>query len=443
MAIQARLLRLVVTLSLILAPGALTPVAAEPLLAGFDGWDGGRIPFESAPRPDPLGERPVVEVGSVSEAPSVAEPEDEWDAIADAFAESTRLSLRWVPPAPEESKYPVTINAQVQFFVDRFTIQHRDVVTLWVNRSARYLGMIRDVMRKKGLPEELAFTAMIESGFNPRAVSRVGAKGMWQFMASTARSYGLRVDPWIDERLDPEKSTIAAAAYLHDLHKMFGSWPLAQAAYNAGEVKVARAIRVTGSTDFWMLARTNHLRRETKEFVPQIHAATVIGRDPERYGFDFDDRPAPPTETVPVPPSTDLRRLSAAAGMSQEALRALNPVLLRGVTPPGAPYELRVPVGAREGVLTALAVHRAPRATAIAKSDAGKTSRASAVGSDVHVVRPQDTVSGIAKRYGVSVNDVVRWNKLARQDSIRPGDRLRVAADRRQAAERDGQGGFR
>ncbi len=364
------------------------------------------------------------------------------DPIAEAFAESTRLSARVVERAPEPPAYPVTVNPQVQFFIDRFTIYRREVVSLWVNRSARYLGMVRDVMRKKGLPEELAYTAMIESGYNPNAVSRAGAKGMWQFMAPTARRYGLRVDQWVDERLDPEKSTVAAAAYLRDLYALFGSWPLAQAAYNAGEVKVARAIRVTGSNDFWTLARTNHLRRETKEFVPQIHAATMIGRDPERFGFEFDDRPAPATETVSVPPGTDLRRLSVTAGIPHDMLRSLNTVLVRGVTPPGARYDLRVPVGARDGVVTALAPRRAPQAVAAAKPGAARAGR-STLGSDVHVVRPRDTVSAIAKLYGVSVGDVVRWNGLERQDSIRPGDRLRVVADLRQVAEREGQGGYR
>src|SRR5919106_3391977 len=149
--------------------------------------------------------------------------------------------------------------------------------------------MIRNVLKTRGLPEELAYTAMIESGFNPVAVSRVGAKGMWQFMAATARRYGLRVDQWIDERLDPQKSTVAAASYLRDLHGIFGSWALAQAAYNAGEMRVIRALRVTGEKDFWPLTRTQHLARETKDFVPQIQAAVVIGRDPGRDGFSVKD----------------------------------------------------------------------------------------------------------------------------------------------------------
>src|SRR5687768_8134496 len=436
MAIQPRILCLSAVFSLVLASGAFMPVGAEPLLDD-----------SLTAQPASVGEHTVEERSSASpfaliDTPIIEQTEADLDPIAEAFAESSRLSVPVVVTAPEPPAYPVTVNPQVQFFIDRFTIYRREVVSLWVNRSARYLGMVRDVMRKKGLPEELAYTAMIESGYNPNAVSHAGAKGMWQFMAPTARRYGLRVDQWIDERLDPEKSTVAAASYLRDLHALFGSWPLAQAAYNAGEVKVARAIRVTGSNDFWTLARTNHLRRETKEFVPQIHAATVIGRDPERFGFEFDDRPGPATETVSVPPATDLRRLSVTAGIPHDTLRSMNAVLVRGVTPPGARYDLRVPVGARDQVVTALAPRRATETVAAAKPGASRASR-SAPDSDVHVVRPRDTVSAIAKLYGVSVRDVVRWNRLERQDSIRPGDRLRVAADLRQAAERDGQGGFR
>lgn len=445
MAIRPLFLGISVGFSVILVSGAFTPVAADPLLE-FSLMTTGSV-FPGEPITDESSSVPSMAMvvhpesaidAELMETPFVDLTGSGLDPIAEAFAESTPLAVVVPETAPEPPPYPVTVNSQVQFFIDRFTIYRREVVSLWVSRSARYLGMVRDVMRKKGLPEELAFTAMIESGYNPTAVSRAGAKGMWQFMAPTARRYGLRVDRWIDERLDPEKSTVAAAAYLRDLHALFGSWPLAQAAYNAGEVKVARAIRVTGSNDFWTLARTNHLRRETKEFVPQIHAATVIGRDPERFGFEFDDRPGPATETVSVPPGTNLRRLSAAARIPHDTLRSMNTVLVRGVTPPGARYDLRVPVGARDGVLTALAPRRAPAAVTSSRSSASRASHVAA-GSNVHVVRPRDTVSAIAKLYGVSVGDVVRWNRLERQDRIRPGDRLRVAADGRQAAEPEAQ----
>jgi membrane-bound lytic murein transglycosylase D len=395
---------------------------------------------EDSIRPDLLVEQWLDAAGSVAEQEAASETEpagvDPW---ADAFAESSRAASVIPPPPPA---YPLAVNPQVQHFLDRFTGARRDVVTLWAGRSGRYLGMIRDVLRSRGLPEELAYTAMIESGFNPVAVSRMGAKGLWQFMAGTARRYGLRVDQWIDERLDPEKSTVAAASYLRDLYNMFGSWSLAQAAYNAGEVKVSRAIRATGSSDFWTLAKTNHLRPETKEFVPAIHAATLIAKDPGRYGFEFPEGGPLAVETVAVPASTDLRRVAARAGIQLETLRTLNPALLRAVTPPGAAWHIKVPSGTRGDVLAALAPPR-PRPHPAASVGRATARRAALAGpNEVHVVRPKDTVSSIAKQYGVAVKDVLRWNRLEEQARIRPGDRLRIA-DVRPSVDRDGQGGFR
>src|SRR5213083_1836758 len=419
MTIRTPLLLLATGFMGVLAPGGSVASAAETHPSEITSLElGVWLPEDDPGRPEPEAEPKVATPDSGLEvtAPGEVVEVDPW---AGTIEESVGLN----PLAPDFPDYPRVMNDDVQYFLDRFTGSRRIVVELWMSRSGRYLAMIQEVFRNQGLPTDLAFTAMIESGFNPRAVSRVGAKGLWQFMASTARRYGLRVDRWVDERLDPERSTVAAAAYLRDLYNLFGSWPLAQAAYNAGEVKVARAISKTGSRDFWTLAQSRYLRRETKEFVPQIHAVTMIGREPDRYGFEFDDLEPASAETITVPPSTDLRRLAGNAGLSVVTVRALNPTLVRGVTPPGRTWTLRVPVGERERVVAALAPRRA---TVVATSGRNEFTRAMASG-DVHVVRSRDTVSGIARHYGVSVDDVMRWNRLESQDRIRPGDRLRVA----------------
>lgn len=441
MAIRAHLSAATLGFSLVLVLSASSPSAAEPLLPAELEESLTSAAVVTRDVEPPAAEPSVSDFGSKpAPPPSVAIDPDLSDAWAEAFASGSRVPYRpGLPEVADAPEYPVVVTPQVQRFLDLFTGKRRDVVTLWVNRSGQYLGMIREVLRSRGLPEDLAYTAMIESGFKPDAVSRAGAKGMWQFMAPTARRYGLRVDSWVDERYDPEKSTVAAAAYLRDLYNQFGSWALAQAAYNAGEMKVIRAIRKTGSSDFWILAESKHLKRETKDFVPQIHAATMIGRDPDRYGFEFEDVEPAAMETVRVPGGTDLRRLAASASVPFSVLRSLNRVLVRGITPPGRTWELRVPAGATDSVMTALAPRRRAPAIQVA-SASGRVSRV-ASRDDVHVVRPRDTVSSIAKQYGVSVGDVLRWNSLQQQARIRPGDRLRVATS--PSGERDGQGGFR
>ena len=333
-------------------------------------------------------------------------------------AEPARPVALAIPAAPMKptAAYRVHVNEHVRLFLDRFqTGDRRAVVETWLARSGRYLPMIRDVFQQKGLPEDLVFTAMIESGFNPVAVSHAGAKGLWQFMAPTARLYGLRVDRWLDERLDPEKSTVAAANYLRDLYTVFGSWDLAQAAYNAGEVRVQQAILRTGSRDFWRLHRSPILLEETKNFVPAIHAATLIGRQPERYGFAVVPEEPLRYELVTVPKGSRLARLAALSGVPLQDLEALNPELRLKQTPPGAPYELKVPLGAGEIVQLALQIDAVPRRLAPEPT----------VG--VHVVKAGETVWRIARQYGVSAAQLVRWNGLDRPDRIFPGERLRVA----------------
>jgi membrane-bound lytic murein transglycosylase D len=324
--------------------------------------------------------------------------------------------------SPRTRAFPIPDNAEVRQFLERFqTGYRRAVVERWIERSGRYAGMIQGVLRDKGLPEDLMFTAMIESGFNPIAVSRAGAKGLWQFMAPTARRYGLRVDRWVDERLDPEKSTVAAARYLSDLHGLFGSWELAKAGYNAGEMKILRAMKTLGTSDFWELTRGRILQEETKNFVPAILAATLIGREPERYGFTASQTEPLAYETSPVPSGFALSRVAVLVGVGVEVLYELNPELKLKQTPPGGSYLLKFPVGASERFVEAQERQREQRLGA-----SGRGRQAPKPG--IHVVRPKETVGTIAKRYGVSAAELTRWNELDGGAQIRPGDRLRIAS---------------
>ncbi len=343
------------------------------------------------------------------------------------------------------STYQIQQNDHVLRFLEQFqTGYRRAVVERWLTRSGRFLPMILDIFRQKGLPEELVFTAMIESGFDPVAVSRAGAKGLWQFMAPTARQYGLRVDRWLDERLDPEKATVAAANYLSDLYKIFGSWELVHAAYNAGETKVLRAIQGTGTRDFWSLTGSRFLRDETKNFVPAIHAVTIIGQEPEQYGFTVKPDEPLSYEQITVPKATSLKHVASLSGIPLEELIRLNSELRLKQTPPDSPYHLKVPRGSAPALQVGLDREVEARKVAMASRTADRGKRkiqaAERVTAGVHVVQPRDTVGGIAKRYGVSVQQLTRWNDLEHGVRIFPGDRLRVAAIRQTNSE---QGGFR
>lgn len=346
-------------------------------------------------------------------------------------------SAELVRSAPAQPEYKVERdNHHVRQFIDLFqTGYRRAVVEGWLSQSGRYLPMILDVFRQKGLPDELVFTAMIESGFNPRAVSRAGAKGIWQFMAPTAKRYGLRIDEWMDERLDPEKSTIAAARHLLDLYAVFGSWNLVQAAYNAGEMRLLQAIRAMGTSDFWTLRSGPVLPDETKNFIPAIQAATVIAQEPERYGFVV--TPAEPLsyEIVMVPRSTKLTRLAGQAGIATDSLERLNPELRLKETPPDGPYPLKVPVSDAKLVRAVLERGSSVRHVGLAPADQAPRRTV----STVHVVKPRDTAASIARRYGISVADLLRWNDIQGTPRIRPGDRLRLTGVSRD----EGQGGFK
>jgi membrane-bound lytic murein transglycosylase D len=457
---MARLLRLLVLSAVFISASHLAmPGAGGQELELGSAWTGEPTAEPAAAFPaDPTGAAPLVGEPLVS-GDTADLLEDLWadsflptpGSAASAGTEPTEPSLT-PPVAPVRtasskgvSSYQIQQNDHVLHFLEQFqTGYRRAVVERWLTRSGRYLPMILDVFRQKGLPEELVFTAMIESGFNPVAVSQAGAKGLWQFMAPTARQYGLRVDRWLDERLDPEKSTVAAANYLSDLYKIFGSWELVQAAYNAGEMKVLRAIQGTGTRDFWSLTRSRLLRDETKNFVPAIHAVTIIGQEPEQYGFTV--RPDEPLsyEQITVPKATSLKHVASLSGIPLEDLIRLNSELRLKQTPPDSPYHLKVPRGSAAALQAGLDREVEARKAAMVARAAGHGKRkihaAERVTAGVYVVQPRDTIGGIAKRYGVSIQQLARWNDLEQGARIFPGDRLRIAAARQ--ADSD-QGGFR
>jgi hypothetical protein len=190
---------------------------------------------------------------------------------------------------------PIQINKQVKAYLVYFSTKRKDVIQRQLNRSTRYLPMIKKIFREYGLPDDLAYLAMVESGFNPKACSPARAEGMWQFIASTGRRYGLVINRQVDERFDPEKSTRAAARYLRDLYEQFGSWYLAAASYNCGEKRVERELRKSSCRNFWQLSANHCLPDETKNYVPQMIAATIIAKDPQRFGFDSPPGFAPAT----------------------------------------------------------------------------------------------------------------------------------------------------
>ncbi|HID11618.1 MAG TPA: LysM peptidoglycan-binding domain-containing protein [Candidatus Latescibacteria bacterium] len=361
--------------------------------------------------------RGVVVVGEVMLAWGMSWALDLWEALGEAW-HPPRLGwqapLREFEPRSEEeavlwvascSPIPVEYNDRVRRNIRRFVDGEREVFRVWLRRSKRYLGVIREVLRGEGLPEDLAYLAMVESGFNPRAYSGAHAVGIWQFMRDTAQRYGLRVDWWVDERRDPLRSSQAAARFLKDLYREFGDWRLAIAAYNCGPGRLRRAIRRTGTRDFWRL----RLPRETSEYVPRFMAALTISKFPEFFGFQEVDYEAPLRfEEVEMEGAMDLRVAARLIGCSHAELEALNPALRRGYIPPYR-YSLRVPEGAAERFLRAYAQ--------LPSRERVRWSR--------HRVRRGDTLWELARAYGTSVRAIMEANRLS-ESMIRPGQDLLI-----------------
>ncbi|MDT8368652.1 MAG: lytic transglycosylase domain-containing protein [Longimicrobiales bacterium] len=254
---------------------------------------------------------------------------------------------------------PLKVNARVRYWIGRFTTDQRPTMETFLAHEEVFGPIIREKLEQRGMPEELIYLAGIESGFKPRATSVVSAAGVWQFMGPTALEYGLRVDDYVDERRDPIRATDAALDYLQYLHERYGSWYLAAAAYNAGPSRIDRALRSVANARrgdeavFWEIQE--HLPRETREYVPKMIAATMIAREAEAWGFGDVVRKLPYAfDRVWVPGGTTLRAVAEATDSEMAVMRALNPHLRQSVTPPGAPYALRVPVGASREVIASI-----------------------------------------------------------------------------------------
>lgn len=385
-----------------------------------------------------------------------------------------------VPLKPVLPSVEVVRNERVDKWIRYFTGDGRDCLNRWVKRSGKYRDGMLTILKEEGMPLELINLAMIESGFYAQAYSRASAVGFWQFIESTGKIYGLRIDWWVDDRKDPEASTRAAARHLRDLYESLDSWPLAFAAYNWGQARVERAVKRAHSRDYWDLK----INSETANYVPKFMAACIIMEDPARYGFDFRYDAPLLYEDVEVDPKTHLGAVADVCRVDTSYVLELNPHLIRGCAPDGNSfYPVRIPEGMVEICRTGLAnmpreeriastfltptvkhkVRRGETLSGIASRYSVSVSEITSANSirnrnririgqvltipggdfrgpadrpGIHVVRKNETLSSIAKRYGVRVKDIERWNNLNSRDLIYPGQKLALEAGQ----VRDGSG---
>lgn len=383
------------------------------------------------------------------------------------------------------SDIPLTLNSKVEYFLYYFQTTARQSFARWLSRSSRYIPMMKEILKREGMPEDLVYVAMIESGFHMNARSWANAVGPWQFISGTGRRYSLRIDQWTDERKDPVKATTAAALYLKELYSIFnGDWYLATAGYNAGENKILRAIDRYNTNDFWEISRGSYLKRETKEYVPKLLAAAIIAKDPARYGFsDIAYQPPIEFDTVRIPSRTDLDLVARITGTTYDLIRELNPDLRHWCTPPNYPdYELKIPKGTKQRfeveyakisvdqrftekkLYTRYQVRKKDSLAYIAKRFGttpailselnGIPKKASITGKSLvvpvkqtvnfssegrnektekdshsryYTVKKGDTLDSLSQRFKVSIKLLATWNNLKGKMALKPGRRIVVA----------------
>ncbi len=344
--------------------------------------------------------------------------------MTDLFGDSSKT----VPVAESTSApmWDIEVHAyestsQVERYLRMFTGPAKERIESRLERGTRYEPMIRAKLRDGGLPEDLYYLALVESGFDPNAYSRAAAVGMWQFMTSTGRDMGLRVDWWVDERRDPVKSTGAAIRFIKGLRDQFGSLYLAAAAYNGGPGRIARGLTryaddlegTSGEDLFFALAEKDYLRNETREYVPQLIAAALIGKEPARYGMKIDPQPAFVYDSVRVGAATPLAAIAHASGATVSQIQELNPQILRGMTPPRDSVLVRIPDGAADRFAAAFA--------ALPKEDRVATSTVES--------KKGQSLESIARKNGVSVRQLSAFNpklRTLKSGNLAPGQTVLV-----------------
>src|ERR1700719_2094301 len=351
------------------------------------------------------------------EAPAVPAPIDEVAEMT--FPVDPRLKERAEQAAKNLSHdLPLTVNDQVLSFLNFFqTPRGRAIVETGLRRAGRYREMISRVLQEEGMPQDLIYLAQAESAFQPLALSRAGARGIWQFVAWRGNEYGLRHTWWVDERQDPEKATRAAARHLRDLYAMYGDWYLAMAAYNCGPGNVQKGIERTGYADFWELYKRNVLPRETKNYVPIIVALTLIAKDAAHYNIQAEPEAPIPTDVVKTGRAIDLRLVAETIDVDVETLRALNPSLLRMATPDDPSFELHLPQGTSERFSAEIADIPADKWVSWRR----------------HRVEAGETLTSIGKKYHVTPAAIADANNLEHRAALDPGEKLIIPAAQAQS----------
>ncbi|GAC1433546.1 MAG: lytic transglycosylase domain-containing protein [Terriglobales bacterium] len=308
-----------------------------------------------------------------------------------------------------KSDLPLMMTDQVASYISFYSTRGKGTLQRALERSGRYHDMIQRVLKEEGVPQDLMYLAQAESGFHPLALSRAGARGMWQFMGSRAKGYGLERSFWVDERQDPEKSTRAAARHLKDLYNQFGDWYLAMAAYNSGPGTVQSAVKRTGYADFWELYRRNVLPKETRNYVPIIVAVTIMAKNPAQYGLDDLELEQPIAyDSVKINYAVDLRLVAQCVDASPETLQDLNPSLLRLTTPKNEEFTLHLPEGTKDKYLSAVAVIPPEMR----------------VWWRYHTVAPGETLASLAHTYRVTPRAIEQANKLDAGDELEADHKL-------------------